>query len=249
MTNWVSPREFPVLPANAVHVWRASLDIDRATQEKCASLLSNEERERAERFVVERDRISYVAAHGFLRDVLARYLACEPDAIQFSNDPHGKPAISDPQSPNSLAFNLSHSHGVGVVAITRGREIGVDVENIRPEFASEAVAKRYFSAQEVDELERLALERRAEGFFLCWTRKEAYVKALGEGLRIPLDSFSVSLTPGEPAQLHAKDAGRWGIQTFQVSTAHEMTHVGAVVCEGKDWAVEYLDWGEFEGRG
>jgi len=135
---------------------------------------------------------------------------------------------------------------LGALAIVRGREIGVDVEKIRPEFAGEEIAERYFSSKEVDELRRLPDERRAEGFFLCWTRKEAYVKALGEGLRLPLDSFSVSLTPGEPAQLQGEDAHRWSVRSFEPSTEAGMTHVGAVACEGSDWAVQYLNWERLE---
>lgn len=246
MTDWLSPNDFPILPTNVVHVWRASLDVDRETQEKCVQLLSENERARAARFLLERDRVSFVAAHGILRALLARYLACTPDVIQFVSSSYGKPAVSHPCLPDPLSFNLSHSHGLVAVAIARGRAIGVDVEKIRPEFASNEVAERYFSSKEVDELRSLPHERRAEAFFLCWTRKEAYVKALGEGLRFPLDRFSVSLTPGEPAQLRAEDARRWSIQSFEPSITTGMTHVGAVVCEGNDWTIQYLDWGGFE---
>jgi 4'-phosphopantetheinyl transferase len=242
MTDWLSPSVFPVLPENAVHVWRFSLDADRETQEKCAELLSEREKESAARFILERDRVSFIAAHGILRALLARYLGCAPEVIEFVYNSYGKPAVSHPRVPYRLSFNLSHSHGLGALAIVRGREIGVDVEKIRPEFAGEEIAERYFSSKEVDELRRLPDERRAEGFFLCWTRKEAYVKALGEGLRLPLDSFSVSLTPGEPAQLQGEDAHRWSVRSFEPSTEAGMTHVGAVACEGSDWAVQYLDW-------
>jgi 4'-phosphopantetheinyl transferase len=141
---------------------------------------------------------------------------------------------------------LTHAHGVGAAAIVRSREIGVDIEKIRPEFASEAVAERHFAPAEVEELKRLPTEQRAAAFFLCWTRKEAYVKALGEGLRYPLDRFSVSLTPGGPVQLLSDDAARWGIRSFEAPTASGTTHVGAVVCEGRDWTVQYLDWRETE---
>jgi 4'-phosphopantetheinyl transferase len=242
MTDWFSPIAFPTLTANAVHVWRVSLDVDRETREQYARLLSADERERAARFLLERDRNSFVAAHGMLRGLLAGYLQCTAEGIRFSYGAYGKPAVSHPRSPDPLTFNLSHSHGLAVVAIVRAREIGVDVEKIRPEFASEEVAERYFSSAETDELRRLPVERRAEGFFRCWTRKEAYVKALGEGLRIPLDKFSVSLAPGEPVQLRAEDAHRWSIRSFEPSTGAGVTHVGAVVCEGNDWIVQYLDW-------
>lgn len=248
--DWFRPGALPVLPQNVVHVWCAALDVDRETQERCVSVLSENERSRAERFVLERDRTSFIVAHGILRALLARYLGCAPQSIQFTYGPYGKPAISDRQAPSPLSFNLSHSHGLAAVAVVRDREIGVDVERIRPEFAGEDIAKRYFSPTEVAELRRLPEERRAEGFFLCWTRKEAYVKALGEGLRFPLDGFSVSLTPGEPVRLRAEDAIRWSIQSFEPSKPYGVTHVGAVVCEGNDWTVEQLDWEGFdEARG
>jgi 4'-phosphopantetheinyl transferase len=248
MTDWFSPRAVPNLPENAVHVWRASLDLDRETQAKCAGRLSDDERARAARFVLEHDRNSYVAAHGILRSLLAGYVECRPEEVQFSYGAYGKPSVSYPRLTDPLSFNLSHSHGLGAVAIVRGREIGVDVEKIRPDFASVEVAERYFSSAEVDELRQLPDDRRAEGFFLCWTRKEAYIKALGEGLRIPLNTFSVSLTPGEPAQLRALGGDRWSIRSFERPTSSEVTHVGAVVCEGNNWTAQYLDWDGFWGR-
>jgi 4'-phosphopantetheinyl transferase len=228
-----------------VHVWRFSLVDGGKAREKCASVLSEDERARAVRFVLERDRISYVAAHGILRSLLGGYLECGPEQIQLSSDSYGKPSVSYPRLTDSLSFNLSHSHGLGVLAVVRGRKVGVDVEKIRQDFASEEVAERYFSSAEVDELRRLPAGRRAEGFFLCWTRKEAYIKAVGEGLRIPLNTFSVSLTPGEPAQLRAPDAERWSIGSFEPRSKSELTHVGAVVCEGNDWTAQYFDWDGF----
>jgi 4'-phosphopantetheinyl transferase len=243
MKDWLAPGAFPILPPKTVHVWCGSLDVDRETREKFVQVLSATERSRAERFLLERDRNSFIAAHGILRCLLAGYLGCAADAIQFTHGAHGKPAVSDPRLPNPLSFNLSHAHGLAAVAIVRGREIGVDIEKIRPDFAGKEVAKRYFSAAEIAELGRLPEARRAEGFFLCWTRKEAYVKALGEGLHFPLDKFSVSLTPGEPVRLHAEDAIRWSIRSFAPSKISGMTHAGAVVCEGNDWTMQFLDWG------
>lgn len=248
MTDWFTPGEFPTLAKNVVHVWCASLDLDREAREKCAAVLSENERARAERFLLERDRNSFLAAHGILRNLLAGYLGCGADVIRFVYGMHGKPDISDPLVPGPLSFNLSHAHGLAAVAVVRGRQVGVDIEKIRPEFAGEEIARRYFSAEEVAELSRLPAERRAEGFFRCWTRKEAYVKALGEGLHFPLDKFSVSLTPGDPVTLHAEDALRWNIRSFELPRAsEEVTHAGAVVCEGNDWTMQYLEWRGFDG--
>jgi 4'-phosphopantetheinyl transferase len=245
--DWSTPAAFPILPANTVHVWCASLDVDGETQGACAALLSESEKSRAERFVLERDRVSFIAAHGILRVFLARYLGCASVAIQFTTGVHGKPAVTHPTSPYLLSFNLSHAQGLAAVAIVRDRQIGVDVEKIRPEFGGEEIAKRYFSPDEVAELARFPVESRAEAFFRCWTRKEAYVKALGEGLHFPLDKFSVSLAPGERVKLSAEDAHRWNIRSFDPPGRFARTHVGAVVCEGTDWTVEHLDW-ESAGR-
>jgi 4'-phosphopantetheinyl transferase len=121
----------------------------------------------------------------------------------------------------------------------------VDVEKIRPEFAGDEIAKRYFSVEEVVELGRLPVESRAEAFFRCWTRKEAYVKALGEGLRFPLDKFSVSLAKVDQVHLSAEDAHRWSIRSFEPPGRFAKTHVGAVVCEGVNWSVQHFDWESF----
>jgi 4'-phosphopantetheinyl transferase len=239
--NRHSPNSWPELVEDKVLVWSASLALNSATLEKFASTLSGEERARAERFVFERDRNSFTAAHGILRDVLGRYLGCGPRVVNYVYGLYGKPAVSSLGSHCSLRFNLSHSHGIAVIAIANGREIGVDVEKIRPELASLEIASRYFSVEEVEELRALPANLRVEGFFLCWTRKEAYVKALGEGLRFPLDSFRVSLSPGQPAELHDKNGSSWRIESF-IPGVLNARHVAAVVSEGTEWTAEYFQW-------
>ena len=239
--NW-SPSPCPELVEHSVHVWSASLRLNSAILEKFKSTLSGEERARAQRFIFERDRNSFMAAHGILRDVIARYLRCEPDGVKYIYGLYGKPAVSSPGSRYSLRFNLSHSHGIAVIAIANGREIGVDVEKVRPELASLDIATRYFSVEEVEELRALPADLQAEGFFLCWTRKEAYVKALGEGLRFPLDSFRVSLSPGQPAELYNKSGSPWRIESFVPRVTPHARHVAAIVSEGTEWAAEYFEW-------
>lgn len=204
--------------------------------------LSDEERARAKRFLFERDRNSFVASHGILREVLGRYSGRGPGEIEFTYGPYGKPELAGDGSSRSFRFNLSHSDGVALIAVAKERAVGVDVEKIQPERAGEEIADRYFSREEVDELRALPAELRSEGFFLCWTRKEAYVKALGEGLRFPLDSFQVSLSPGEPAQLFAEAGAGWSVESFDPSFAAEARYAGAVVAEGKDSICEYFAW-------
>src|SRR5271163_3956007 len=220
-TEWSSPPVTPELARGEIHVWSASLVTDEVTLRSLEATLVDEERERARRFIFERDRDRYVAARGILRDLLGQYLRCAPRSIEFAYGPYGKPAITGAASRSGICFNLSHSHGLAVVAIGREQEVGIDVELIRPEFAAEGIARRYFSAKEIDELSGLPAQMRTEGFFLCWTRKEAYIKAKGDGLQIPLDSFDVSLSPGSPATLCSDDEPRWGIESFIPSLASE----------------------------
>jgi len=133
---------------------------------------------------------------------------------------------------------VSHSQGWALLAFSLGRNLGVDVEFIRADVVTDEIAERYFSTQEIAELKALPQRMRAEGFFRCWTRKEAYIKARGEGLQIPLDSFHVSLTPGEPERLDSLDSSRWSLR--QVNP--DPRYAGALVAEGNDWELRCWDW-------
>jgi 4'-phosphopantetheinyl transferase len=246
--EWSSPLATPELADGEIHVWRASLSTDETTLRSLELTLAAQEKARAARFIFERDRDRFVAARGILRDLLGRYLLCEPRNIEFSYGPRGKPAISADESRHPLRFNLSHSHGLALIGISREREIGIDLERMRPEFAGEEIAKRYFSVKEIAELSRLPEELRTEGFFLCWTRKEAYIKAKGDGLHIPLDSFDVSLTPGKPATLSSVDTSDWSIESFVPSLDSDLRHAAAVVAEGKGWVARYWEWRAAEWR-
>jgi len=246
--NWSAPVAAPELAAEEVHVWRASLSTDEATLRNLESTLAEQEKARAARFIFEQDRDRYIAARGILRDVLGKYLRCAPQSIEFDYGSYGKPALARAASRPVICFNLSHSHALAVVAIGREREVGIDVELIRPEFAGEEIARRYFSAKEIAELIGLPAELRAEGFFLCWTRKEAYIKAKGDGLQIPLDSFDVSLSPGRPATLSSVDAPHWSIESFVPSLVSKPRYAAAVVAERKDWAARYFEWEHSDGE-
>jgi 4'-phosphopantetheinyl transferase len=171
----------------------ASLDADAGA---AAALLSADERQRAARFVFERDRRRYAAARARLRQLLGERLGVAPESLQFVYSPHGKPALARRPGQRDLRFNLSHCGDVAAYAFAEGREVGVDVEAVRPLPGADEVAMRFFSHRERAAYLRLAASARPQGFFDCWTRKEAFVKALGHGLSHPLEAFDVSLTPG-----------------------------------------------------
>ena len=156
--------------------------------------------------------------------------------MRFVYGPHGKPELASDGGETGLRFNVSHSHGLALYAITRHREIGVDVERIRPEVASETIAEHFFSPREVAVLRALPATLQATAFFACWTRKEAYIKARGDGLSLPLDQFAVSLAPGEPAALlytawDAQEAARWALHDLASGPGYR----AAVAVTGHDW--------------
>jgi len=237
-SDWQSTPSKLRLGPDEIHVWRASLACESATLHRLEATLAEDEKSRAQRFLFERDRNHYVAGRGILRDLLGKYLSCAPAGLRFRYGPQKKPALDGEATPMSARFNLSHSHGLAVFAFSLGREVGIDLEFIRPDFATDDIAARFFSAGELAELRALPAELRAEGFFLCWTRKEAYVKARGAGLHIPLESFSVSLTPGEPERLVSPDSQQWTIWSFQPAPGF----VGAILGEGSGCRVCRFDW-------
>ncbi|HSQ23109.1 MAG TPA: 4'-phosphopantetheinyl transferase superfamily protein [Pyrinomonadaceae bacterium] len=213
--TWMRGPLAPVIWPNEVHVWRARLDVPWSwTFDEALSL---EDRARADRFRFESDRRKFCVARASLRLVLGRYLKAKPGRLKLDTGEFGKPYFADQKASQGLRFNLSHSHQLALIAITRDREVGVDVEYIRPNFVTDEVAGHFFSAAEAKELRSLPFELKTQSFFNCWTRKEAYIKARGEGLYCPLDQFDMSLSPGTPAMLlnsriDSKEVSRW---TFQ----------------------------------
>lgn len=169
-------------------------------------------------------------ARGTVRVILGRYLEIAPCNVRFSYTRFGKPSIDPEDSRSTLSFNVSHSHGLALLAVTRQGNVGIDLERIRRDWAYEEIAKFFFSPREIAMLWALPQEMRAEGFFNCWTRKEAYVKARGEGLSHPLDRFVVSLAPGEPAALldvvdEPRDRERWFFQALTPAPDYAATLV------------------------
>ena len=179
----------------------ASLDVDPDTVRASAALLTDQERRRASRFAFERDRRRFTVARAGLRKLLALRLGSEPASIELTYGANGKPTLGGACASADLRFNVSHSEDLAVYAFVRGREIGIDVEAVRRLRDADGIAARFFSRRENAAYIALEPRDRPQGFFNCWTRKEAFVKALGEGLSHPLDTFDVSLAPCEPARI------------------------------------------------
>jgi len=209
-----------------VDLWLWALDVDDGERERLAAFLSDDETARAARFVFERDRERFVVGRGRLREILARKVSRAPAELRFSYSENGKPAL---QGFGDAQFNLSHSEGVAVLALSQAFELGVDVEFVRP--LKEDVAERFFSRREIDQLASLPADDQLAGFYRCWTRKEAIVKAIGDGLSRPLDSFDVSVGADVPAVVERlegeADAPRaWRLAHFVPAAGY----IGAVAC-------------------
>lgn len=180
-----------------VHVWFVELTADIDTVEACTHCLSEEEKVRASRFRMEHLSTDFVLSHGALRALLGCYLDTSPERIVFAQGPRGKPRVSYPGA--ELKFNMAHAGRFAAYALGVDCEVGIDIEAIRPMPDQESVVRRFFSREECEDWLAFDIAERNEAFFRCWTRKEAFIKALGEGLSKPLDSFRVSLLPEAPA--------------------------------------------------
>jgi 4'-phosphopantetheinyl transferase len=251
---WCSPSTFPTLSTDDVHVWRAELDQPTWRLQQLAQVLSTEEINRAERFYFEQHRQRFIAGRGLLRTILSYYLGIEPAQLQFYYGHRGKPSLAESNvspllgktegSRRTLHFNLSHSGDLGLYAFTLNREIGIDLEKIRS-IEMEQLSQRFFAPRENAVLLALSAQQRIQAFFNCWTRKEAYIKARGDGLALPLDQFEVTLAPGEPARLVSIEgdrslAERWSLQELNPGAGY----AAAIAVEGHDWHMSCWQWPE-----
>ena len=191
----------PAMGDDSVNVFTAELTVPEDDLAESWTLLSADERERADRFVFRSDRNRFVVGRAGLRHLLGERLGMAPESVRFSYGEFGKPALVNQPDGADLRFNVSHSRDLVVYALADGREVGVDVEAIAAMEDRDDVATHCFSKAEQDAYLALAESDRTNGFFNCWTRKEALVKAIGHGMSFPLDEFDVTLTPGEPAKI------------------------------------------------
>jgi 4'-phosphopantetheinyl transferase len=241
-TVWHSPRGIYVLPPDEVHVWRASLDQVQGQIAGLVDLLSPEEQERAKRFHFETDRQRCILARGLLRLLLGHCLGRSANQLQFEYNDFGKPILAGGLHP-SVQFNLSHSGDIVLIALSRGRALGVDIERMRMDVAAKEIAARFFSADECRALATVAPAARCAAFFDCWTRKEAYLKARGDGLSLPLAQFDVSFLPGDQPRLLAArhdpaEVHRWTLHALDGGEGYK----AALAVEGGNWQLICWDW-------
>jgi 4'-phosphopantetheinyl transferase len=228
------------LASDDVHVYCISLERPPTAIQQVAQLLSAEERERAERLLLPRDRRRFIAGRGMLRILLGWYVGVAPHRLQFHYGPSGKPTLAGLPRDSTVQFNLSHSHELAVVAVTPERRIGVDVERLRPVPALEQVAREVFSGREYGAWSALPPRERPQAFFRCWTQKEAYLKATGDGLARPLEQVEVSVAPGKLPRLVSvggdlQQATRW----FLGELIPAPGYVGSLAVERQGWRIAW----------
>ncbi|MCB0168419.1 MAG: 4'-phosphopantetheinyl transferase superfamily protein [Anaerolineae bacterium] len=244
LSTWPPPPTQLKLEGGQVHVWCASLELQPITLSRLETLLAKDEQARANRFVFERDRQHFIAARARLRLILSRYLTVTPQSLRFRYGPQGKPELTGGNG-GALHFNLSHSHGLALVAVTQERHVGVDLEQVRVIDDMDSIARRFFSKVEYQAYTALPLSQKSLGFFNCWTRKEAYIKAIGQGLSCPLADFDVSLTPGEPAKLLSIKDNRQLAELWSITTVDPAAgYVGAVVVEEPTPSLSCWHWAD-----
>lgn len=226
------------LSAEALDLWVLPLAHSPAVCAALGGLLSTAERERAERFVFERDYKQFVVCRGALRRVLGAYLGVPAESLVFEYSERGKPSVSMPGAPG-IEFNVSHAEGLAVFAFSKAGAVGVDVESRARTVDFEALATRFFSPEEAGELMSLPAAERRDGFFNCWTRKEAYIKATGDGLSCPLDSFSVTLRPRENAAMRSVATG---VPYHLVAFRPAPGYAGAVATRRAPATVHFREW-------
>ena len=241
--SWTPPPATLSASSGEVHVWRVSLDLDESRARLLRRTLSEEELKRTETYRFDRDRKDFTVARGLLRVILGRYLDVEPAELQFCHNVYGKPRLATRCGGDTLRFNLSRSHALSLIAVARCREVGVDVERIRSDVAFSLISDQLFSPGEAAAIRTLMPSMRRAAFFACWTRKEAYIKATGKGLSIPLDRFGVSVAPGEPAALLTTDwdpseASMWSLRDVDPGAGY----AGALAVQGHDWSLKCWNW-------
>ena len=203
LTRWVVPDNHPPLGLHEVHVWKIGLLASQVQLDQLRTLLSDDELERADRFRFDRHRRRFITGRAVMRILLGRYTGRPPEALDFSYNPHGKPSLKD---AGSLEFNFTNSRDLSLLCVARQRQLGIDLEHLGRHADYAGIVNRFFAEREIEELFSIPESRRHAAFLTGWTRKEAYIKALGTGLSLPLGQFAVTIDPQvAPALISADD--------------------------------------------
>jgi len=226
-----------------VDIWRVALETTRTHAECYRKLLCQEERQRAGRFRREVDQLRFIVSRAALRTILGNLLGAPANELQFRYGVAGKPEMATPAARDAVFFNVSHAHDLAAIAVTRHHTLGIDVEYPRRDGMIMDIAERFFSPLEFQALQGLPSQDRTTAFYRCWTRKEAYLKALGTGLSKSLESFDVSLTAAGGAELLA-DRGdpsapeRWSLCDLEVPSPY----LGTLAIEARGVSCRYHDF-------
>lgn len=240
---WKIPPPSLSLSNRDIHIWRADLDLPAIGIQKLAQTLSTDERARAKRFRFEQHRKRFIASQGILRAILGCCLNVEPLRLQFCYGEHGKPWLADTVGNGTIHFNLSRSEGLALYGFARNHEVGVDIERIRDIPEMEEIVEQFFSPREHAVFRSLPRSKKRHAFFTCWTHKEAFMKAVGEGLFYPLNRFDVSFSPDEPGRLLSiegdpEKASQW----FMLSLKPAAGFTAALAVKGHGWRLHFWQW-------
>jgi 4'-phosphopantetheinyl transferase len=241
--QWIIPPYNLHMLEHDVHVWMASLETSNSVIQNLECVLSKDEGTQAKRFHFEKDRRHWIVAHGILRILLSRYANSDPSQLRFGSNAYGKPFLAFPSLTPHLHFNLSHSMGFALYAFSYAGQVGIDVEYKRADIDYDSLAKVSFSPKEQALLRSLPDNLKCDAFFNCWTRKEAFIKAIGKGFSVPTHKFSVSIIPGEPAALlesseEPREIMRWSLQDITPAVGY----AGALAVEGTEWRLSCWRW-------
>jgi len=241
---WQSPPTFPILATNQIHVWRASLRRNKEELAKLSNLLNTQEKTRGSKFIAEHARNNFMVARGILRWLLAKYLQIKPQDLVFEQNQYGKLHLDS----STLQFNISHSHDFALFAFTLDHPIGVDIEFIRDDFDFAPIAQRFFSKKEGVDLLALSPAEQLHAFFNCWSRKEAFIKAIGKGIFFALDKFSVEVSNKQAGRLQLQitdpefNANDWFLEALNPVDGY----VGAFATSCQKHETSFYDFGFFE---
>jgi 4'-phosphopantetheinyl transferase len=242
-TDWQAPPSTYEVSDELVHVWRTGTNWPDGAIMVLHGWLSSDERQKSDCFHLAIDRTRYIIGRGLLRWLLGQWLRVSPDRLVFRSGAFCKPELAGGDDRLRPQFNISHSGEFVLIALAVGRAVGIDVEQLQPEIPAEAIAKRFFSTRECAGLAAADAPWRCEDFHACWTRKEAYIKARGEGLSQPLDQFDVSVDADAPARLLAtrpdpNEARRWTLTDLDVGHAHR----AALAVARAGWRLRAWEW-------